>query len=219
MKLTNTEVEYSNIFRCCNFLLNWFDCAVPPTPPPPPHHPSSHGILGGMPAGWAASTVHIGGFHLSEPPVNLMCCFHLTLRKPIFHLLLLLWREERDEKATAKAKEKIHQCHPLRARSPNARARAVPAGVILQSVAAPWECEKQLLESHWTPGSSWCKLRAETSESSPRAKSKSEERLSPLGASGREGSRQEVSDMCRLGQQFSQQLCTHLGGVVLSVIC
>jgi len=62
-------------------------------------------------------------------------------------LILLLWKEERDEKAATEEKENIHQCHQFRAGSLNSRARAVPAGVILQSAAAPWVCEKQLTES------------------------------------------------------------------------
>lgn len=76
-----------------------------------------------------------------------MCWLHLTPRKAIFHLLLLLWKEERDEKTATKENKKIHQCPQFRARSLHSRARAVPAGVILQSVAAPWVGEKQLSES------------------------------------------------------------------------
>lgn len=90
----------------------------------------------------------LGGFQLSKTPVNSTCWFHLTLRKPILHLPLLLWKDERDEKAATEEKEKIHQCHQFRARSFNSRARAMPAGVIVQSVAAPWMCEQQLSESH-----------------------------------------------------------------------
>ena len=141
--VSRQTIEYSNVLKRYHFPLNWFGCAVPP---------SSHSSLGGVPAGQATSTfspsaMHIGGFQLSKPPVNLMCWFHLTLRKPIFHLLLLLWKEERDKKTATKEKEKIHQCHQFRARSLNCRARAVPAGVILQSMAAPWVCEKQFSES------------------------------------------------------------------------